>query len=156
MHGPKPIKFLWLLEAIKTHNSDACLIWPYKKSRDGYGRIRYKSDYVPVHRLAFFISHGRWPTPFGCHSCDVKACFNPRHIFEGTNSDNLRDAVRKGRTHPLSGEKHSQAKLTETLVKQIREEYRPGKNGYVHLAAKFGVCVETIHRIVLRTAWKHV
>jgi hypothetical protein len=51
-----------------------------------------------------------------CHTCDVRNCINEDHLFEGTRSDNILDAVHKGRWgyrhrskteckrgHPLSG-----------------------------------------------------
>jgi hypothetical protein len=33
---------------------------------------------------------------FVCHSCDVKLCFNPKHLWPGTNQENQLDASRKG------------------------------------------------------------
>jgi HNH endonuclease len=39
-----------------------------------------------------------------CHTCDHKPCVRPDHLFLGTHSDNMQDAIRKGRngmvTHP--------------------------------------------------------
>lgn len=31
------------------------------------------------------------------HSCDVPECINPEHLSVGTQSDNVQDAIRKGR-----------------------------------------------------------
>jgi hypothetical protein len=31
-----------------------------------------------------------------CHTCDNGRCINPEHIYEGTRSQNLRDAHRRG------------------------------------------------------------
>ena len=32
-----------------------------------------------------------------CHKCDRRGCFNPEHLFQGTQSDNMKDARNKGR-----------------------------------------------------------
>ncbi|MGA8310985.1 MAG: hypothetical protein WB755_13210 [Terriglobales bacterium] len=37
---------------------------------------------VLVHRLAFRLTYGHWPTPVGRHSCGTPLCFNPRHVIE--------------------------------------------------------------------------
>lgn len=52
-----------------------------------------------AHRAAWELAHGR-PVPDGmdvCHSCDVRHCVNPAHLFIGTAKDNIQDSIRKGR-----------------------------------------------------------
>ena len=52
-----------------------------------------------AHRVAFELANG--PIPDGvmvCHHCDNPPCVRPDHLFLGTNSENQRDSVQKGRS----------------------------------------------------------
>ena len=102
----------WLAAAIAEHNSDDCLLWPFAIDRDGYGRVCFygdgKKERVFAHRASYRLTHGRWPLPLGLHSCDTPACFNPRHIHEGTHAVNQGEKADRGRS--LSGAEQHDAK----------------------------------------------
>lgn len=73
-----------------------CWIWTACKDKNGYGITRIKYDKISVHRASFIFINS--PTKLKIlHKCDVSACFNPEHLFEGTQKDNIRDAVSKRR-----------------------------------------------------------
>lgn len=77
-----------------------CRLWIGAKSRHGYGSLSWKMKRLVAHRAAYECAFG--PIPSGmvvCHRCDVPACINPTHLFIGTQRDNIRDMISKGR-HP--------------------------------------------------------
>jgi hypothetical protein len=57
---------------------------------------------VGVHRLMAAIHKECEPEQLACHKCDNKHCANPHHIFCGTYSDNVQDAMAKGHMGPHS------------------------------------------------------
>ena len=120
---------------------------------NGYGRLtdRFRKAHG-AHRLAWEFTYG--PIPAGlyvCHRCDNRACVNPLHLWLGTHADNMADMSRKGR-HPMGpparrGENHSQAKLTDAQVAEIRVLHQRGVN-QSELGRRFGVRPNTVNQIV--------
>lgn len=77
-----------------------CRIWTGATSRHGYGSLTWKMKRLTAHRAAYECAVGPIPTGMViCHRCDTPACINPAHLFLGTQRENLRDMVAKGR-HP--------------------------------------------------------
>lgn len=77
--------------------------WEWTGSRNpvnGYGQFHpTKHTNYRAHRFAYEVSVG--PIPPGMlvmHACDNRRCVNPAHLSLGTQLDNMRDAVAKGRT----------------------------------------------------------
>jgi len=102
-----------------------------------------------AHRVAWFLTFGKWPEKDLAHRCDVPTCVNPDHLFEATPIENNRDMIAKGR-HPKVG------KLTDDQVADIRHRMRGAPRGTgVRLAREFGVSDALISHIVhgkVRTA----
>lgn len=79
-------------------DSNNCWIWTAAKTSVGYGELRYDGELTLAHRVSWIVYKG--PIPNGlivCHTCDIRACINPDHLFLGTHSDNTQDMLRKNR-----------------------------------------------------------
>jgi hypothetical protein len=86
---------------------DECWIWNGALSVDGYGHLFLERNHdtgrvhkTGAHCIAWMLGNG--PIPGGmviCHRCDNPPCVNPSHLFIGTQADNMRDCIAKGR-HP--------------------------------------------------------
>ena len=83
----------------KWEQSGDCLLWNASKDANGYGRVKdlETGKIKRTHRLSYEWNHG--PIPEGLyvlHKCDTPSCFNPDHLFVGTQQDNIADWVSKG------------------------------------------------------------
>jgi hypothetical protein len=144
------VKLPWR-EAFWTHvqkSVDGCWLWTAAVSADGYGKIT-KGRYA--HRVSYELAEG--PIPAGqcvCHTCDVRICVNPAHLFLGTRTENNADMFRKKRN--AVGTRHPRAKITEDDVRAIRASSE--HNGAA--AARYGISDSSVSRIRLRQSWAHV
>ncbi len=84
----------------KVNKKGKCWVFRGPPNPKGYGSFRYGSTGWRAHRLAWHLAKG--PIPEGllvCHTCDVRICCNPDHLFLGTVHDNNRDKAEKGRSN---------------------------------------------------------
>lgn len=75
-----------------------CWLWAGFLARNGYGNTSYRGKNIRLHRQAFEVLKG--PIPDGhdvCHTCDIRNCWNPEHLFSGTRQKNHDDMWAKGR-----------------------------------------------------------
>lgn len=81
-----------------------CRIWQGTLNANGYGHFSERENGKVKKRLAHRASledHlgrklGRWLTR---HVCDNRPCIEPSHLIGGTQRQNMRDALERGR-HP--------------------------------------------------------
>ena len=143
--------------------TDSCWIWTGKcVSKKGYGRVALGgagAKLVLVHRLSYIIHKGEIPQGnVVMHTCDNPSCVNPDHLKAGTQSENIIDAISKGRkTIPklplIYGENHHSSRLTESDVIFIRNN----KNlSYKEIAKKLNVYPSSVRRAALGITWKHL
>lgn len=102
----------------RVDKTDTCWLWTGATNGKGYGRLYADGAHVYAHRYSFETFVG--PIPEGmvlCHSCDVRNCVNPAHLWPGTVKDNQQDMSAKGRgrgrfsgaTHCAQGHEFTEA-----------------------------------------------
>lgn len=133
-----------------------CWNWKGRLNEWGYGRVFHNGRGILSNRLSWMIHFGEIPNEMlVCHKCDNPACINPQHLWLGTNTDNMRDMMKKER---------NQKKLNKLQVSIIRKSYAKhypvGKSigdkfgiSGKELAEIFGVCRAQISRIVNEKEW---
>lgn len=143
-----------ILNNVEENKKTGCWEWKGTKTWNGYGMIRFKHKMTPVHRVLYQILHRTVlkREEFVCHKCDNRICCNPSHLFVGTNMDNMRDMMEKGRKGPsvVKGTRVHTNKLTEEQVRAIRKDPRK----YPLISKEYGVRTSTICAIKKRTNWK--
>ena len=165
-------------------DAGGCWLWTAGGAKDDYGRFRVDGRIIKSHRAAYEFYVGQIPPGlFVCHTCDIRRCVNPAHLWTGTQADNMSDKKNKGRaarhlgdrngarTHPdrvargdnngarlyperlARGEQNGSAKLTAADVLTIRAAVGMTQQ---HLCLKYGVSQNQISRILRGKNWTHL
>jgi len=123
-----------------------CWVWEGANSR-GYGYVRHPDLHrmFPAHRIAYEMGYGLIDVGLDvCHKCDNTICVRPTHLFQGSEFDNMQDALRKDRKG---------MKLTLAQVAQIRHLLNLGlEQG--EIGALFGVDRSMICKINRNRNWR--
>jgi len=168
----------------KIKKTKTCWLW--KGTLDnGYGKFRLPHKSVSAHRFILEIKNKPIKNKVVCHKCDNPKCVNPKHLFIGTQADNMRDMVNKKRS--ATGAKNSMIKYPEQRlihvglnnamhrfpekrqfgikmwksifknrdIVRIRKLRQQGRT-YQSIADIYGTDKGTIFSIVKRKTWKHI
>jgi len=148
----------------KVKKTEACWLWTGATIR-GYGTIgrgaRGKGN-ILTHVLSWQLHFGSTKGLKVLHTCDVRNCVRPDHLWLGTVADNQTDMAKKGRRG--RGEAHETSILLEADVRLIRATTFAGKGRwkqnpgptFAEFAQSFGVSEATIRDAYHGRTWKHI
>jgi hypothetical protein len=157
----------------KVTKTDGCWTRSGASNGQGYSIATLDGQRIYAHRLSYILHFGGIPDGLDVlHKCDNPPCVRPDHLFAGTHRDNMTDMVAKNR-HDGSGirialaalaadrsvmargEGHGQSKVTENMVRDIRERARRGESQR-SIADAMPITQVTVGRIIRREIWAHV
>lgn len=157
MRGVPAEQRLW--DRVVKGGPDECWLWTGRPTRAGYGQLQVNGRHAYAHRFSYELHYG--PIPEGmyvCHTCDVRNCVNPRHLWLGTHLDNIADAARKGKYRGRSSTGAHQADPTRKRAKLSPEQViaiRADRTSSTRaLATQYGVGLEAVARIRRGQTWK--
>jgi len=75
---------------------DSCWETNYKMHKRGYPQLSYNGRVYKVHRFVYLSLHPRLKKHV-LHKCDNPKCVRPSHLYAGTDLDNARDRMVRGR-----------------------------------------------------------
>jgi hypothetical protein len=137
-------------------DENGCWIWQKGTTEDGYGQISVGGKKRRAHCLAYEEWIGDIPKGKEvCHTCDVRNCCNPKHLFIGTHKENVQDMVKKGRRSSTKGGNNPNSQLTESIVIRIVDMLISDVPD-VEVAEEFGVSRTSISKIRRGVNWSHV
>lgn len=146
----------WLDGVAVPYDGDECLIYPFKRNNDGYGKVRVDGTLTGAHSYVLSRHHG--PRPVGmecCHSCGGghSGCVTFKHLRWDTHANNMADAKAHGTTRngPRYGEDHHDFRATDDVVAKILTDLSAGMT-QAAVAKKYGFGGTHISRI--KNGWR--
>src|SRR5208283_3948199 len=83
-----------------------CWIFTGHITNSGYGYIRDGNSIIMPHVAAARLWLKNYNNKIQTlHRCDIRVCFNPEHLFQGSQRTNMLDSLHKGR-HFMASKTH--------------------------------------------------
>ena len=112
-----------------------------ERSERGYARVRTASG----RRLRVGRELMNCPAHLVvCHTCDHPPCVNPDHLWVGTQQENMRDMVRKGRGKPCTKVRKAGGVWPSKELAYRTVIQNPNMH-YAELAKLAGVSITTVY-----------
>lgn len=133
----------------KVNKTRGCWYWTGCKLKVGYGVFRINNKNYRSHRLSWEIHNNKKIPKNLCvlHTCDIRNCVNPKHLWLRTKADNNTDRHLKGRSN-------FNRKLNYSKVYNIRKSYKLNKIKLKEIAIKYNVTQATISLLLRNKTWK--
>lgn len=136
----------------KVQKTGGCWIWLGARIPRGYGRFFFRGKPRYAHRVSVELFRGVIVSDDAIvmHSCDNPRCVNPEHLSIGTQTDNMRDASKKGRTvNPTDwrGARNPRAKLSEEARARLGLALVNDEASTKDLASEFGITRTRVQQI---------
>lgn len=110
-----------------------------------------------VHRLVLKNFIGPCPSGMECRHKDGNSLNNYIDNLEwNTHEVNELDRIKHGTYNIYIGEKHSKSIFSESIVKEIRKDWRTGKYTQNQLSNKYNCSRGAICGIINNLTWKHI
>ena len=140
----------------KIKKTKTCWEWTACLNHFGYGMMGLggRLDGIErAHRVSWIIHYGVIQKKrLVLHKCDNPKCVNPKHLYIGTQKNNIDDMIKRKRYNNACGENSFKHKLTKKQVLLIKNDSRSG----LVIAKEYGVTHQSIYDIKNGKSWKHL
>jgi hypothetical protein len=150
------------IKAAASAYSDPAACWEWDGSRNpatGYGQLSSweggKRKLYTAHRVSFRAFHGEIPAGQQVlHKCDNRPCFNPAHLFIGSQLANMKDMIDKGRAahRTPEGSEHHASRITEDDARAIRASTETLEV----LSQRYGMSKSALSTLRSGKTWRHI
>lgn len=123
----------------------------------GYGKINVSGKTERTHRVSYHLFNKSIlgsPDRQVLHKCDNPSCINPHHLYEGTNSDNVKDRVKRNRG--AVGERIHLSKYSEEFVLELKEYYKISGRSMRQCGRDYNIPESSAVHILCGRNWKHI
>jgi len=133
-------------DKVDSMQAGECWNWDGTISDHGYGDFWCLGKRCRAHRISWEIYYGIIPEgKLVLHRCDNKRCINPAHLYLGTNSDNMKDYIKRSK-NPTVGCFHSRLTSNEAEMVKVLRKYK--NLSQTQLAELFSVSRSVIYNVL--------